>query len=149
MRTPLPTHRPTRWLVVLVGSLALVAGACGDAVTTNDDGVPTIEIEAQDAPAFSPERLEFEAGETVRFVVHNGGANPHEFVLGDEAAQAAHAQDMGEMDHDGGQLLAALELPPGATRETTVTFDEPGELIYGCHEPGHYEAGMLGVVTVM
>jgi uncharacterized cupredoxin-like copper-binding protein len=145
------THGSTRPLVVLAASLVLLAGACGDEATVGGDGVRTIEIDALDTPAFSPERVEVDAGETVRFVVRNVGAEAHEFVLGNEAAQAAHGRSMDgmdDMDSMDGEAIAALQLAPGSTREVTVTFDEPGELIYGCHEPGHYEAGMLGTVSV-
>ncbi|HSJ43832.1 MAG TPA: hypothetical protein VK923_04015, partial [Euzebyales bacterium] len=28
------------------------------------------------------------------------------------------------------------------------TFVEPGDVLYGCHQPGHYDAGMVGVIEV-
>jgi uncharacterized cupredoxin-like copper-binding protein len=55
-------------------------------------------------------------------------------------------EEHGEM-HVQGQL-AALELEPGETEETFVTFDEAGEILFACHEPGHYDGGMVGTVTV-
>jgi uncharacterized cupredoxin-like copper-binding protein len=83
-------------------------------------------------------------------VVTNQGSNPHEFVLGDEAVQMQHE---GQMSSDGSMHgmdmdLPALTLTPGETKETTVTFDEPGTILYGCHEPGHYDGGMVGTITV-
>lgn len=36
----------------------------------------------------------------------------------------------------------------GQTKEATVTFEDPGEILYGCHIEGHYDAGMVGTVTV-
>lgn len=30
----------------------------------------------------------------------------------------------------------------------TVPFGERGEVLFGCHEPGRYQAGMVGTVTV-
>lgn len=42
----------------------------------------------------------------------------------------------------------AVSLQPGETKELTGTFTSAGELIYGCHEPGHYDAGMRGTLTV-
>ena len=42
----------------------------------------------------------------------------------------------------------ALSLQPGETKSLTWMFSAPGELIYGCHEPGHYAAGMRGDLTV-
>jgi uncharacterized cupredoxin-like copper-binding protein len=32
---------------------------------------------------------------------------------------------------------------------TTWTFEDPGDLIFGCHVPGHYAYGMRGTVTVV
>lgn len=51
------------------------------------------------------------------------------------------------VDHSGdGQ---AIEVAPGATGDLTYTFDEPGTLLLGCHEPGHYEAGMVATIVVV
>jgi uncharacterized cupredoxin-like copper-binding protein len=25
---------------------------------------------------------------------------------------------------------------------------EGGEILFGCHQPGHYEAGMKGIITI-
>ena len=42
----------------------------------------------------------------------------------------------------------SLSLDPGETAETTVTFDEPGELLFACHVDDHYEGGMVGTISV-
>jgi uncharacterized cupredoxin-like copper-binding protein len=42
----------------------------------------------------------------------------------------------------------ALTVEPGKTGELQHTFDAAGETLIGCHEPGHYEAGMRVAVTV-
>lgn len=39
-------------------------------------------------------------------------------------------------------------LEPGETKELAWKFSEEGEFLYGCHFPGHYEAGMVGAVAV-
>lgn len=89
------------------------------------------------------------AGVPVTFVVTNTGAIDHEFYLGDEAAQAAHEQEMqamgGGMAHDEPQGIA---VDPGQTKELTFTFVEPGATLAGCHLPGHYAAGMKAAVTI-
>lgn len=43
---------------------------------------------------------------------------------------------------------SGLTVAPGATEELTLTFDEPGETLAGCHIPGHYPAGMKAVITI-
>jgi uncharacterized cupredoxin-like copper-binding protein len=112
-----------------------------------DDADRTIEIEALDAPKFDPDSLEVDAGDVVTFVVTNAGNNDHEFVLGDEEFQAAHGEAMGagRMHHGGGM---AIVIEPGDTEELTWQFSTRGEVLYGCHEPGHYEGGMVGTIEV-
>jgi len=135
---------------VLAAALLFLT-ACGGGAGGDGDGVRTIEIAALDELAFEPSEVRVEVGETVRFVVKNEGQIPHEFVLGDEEVQEAHEMAAAEgMGHGEAMVeaMAALTLDPGATEEVTVTFDEPGEVLYGCHVPGHYDAGMVGKVIV-
>lgn len=42
----------------------------------------------------------------------------------------------------------ALKLDPAETSEVTVTSEQTGEMRYGCHVPGHYDAGMFGTLVV-
>jgi uncharacterized cupredoxin-like copper-binding protein len=49
------------------------------------------------------------------------------------------------MNHGGGM---ALEIGPGETKEITWQFSTTGGVLYGCHEPGHYEGGMVGKIEV-
>jgi uncharacterized cupredoxin-like copper-binding protein len=131
--------------LVLSGfAVAALLVACGG-------GGERIEIEALDELAWAPPSVTVQAGETVTFVVTNDGEAQHEFVLGPEHVQQAHEDAAaGGMEHGeaGEEAMAVLELAPGETGEATVTFDEPGEILYGCHEPGHYDGGMVGTVTV-
>jgi len=97
---------------------------------------------------FEPEEIGVTAGETVRFDVVNDGQIVHEFLIGDEAAQAEFEQEMagGAMDHDSD---AGVSVEPGQTGTFEYTFGEAGtELLAGCHEPGHYDAGMVVRITV-
>lgn len=166
------SRRYTRFLLILIGA-ALILGACSDDTSDTtmadememeeDDhgefafGEPadpadadrTIEIVAGDELRFSPEEVTVAAGETITFRVINEGNLPHDFTLGDEAAQQEHEEEMaemeGEMEHDEAN---ALSLASGETKELTWHFTEPGTVFYGCHEPGHYDAGMVGEITV-
>ena len=103
---------------------------------------------------FDPETLDVAEGETVTLRVRNEGEILHELTLGDEATQAAHEEEMAAMGGARGSGMAmrdqlnAIAVEPGETVELTWVFSQPGEVIYGCHEPGHYEAGMWGVITV-
>lgn len=114
------------------------------------DADRTVEIEANDSLKFDPDSVEVTAGETVTFVITNTGNLDHEFVLGDEAAQADMEAEMADME--GGMEMHhdpnAITLPAGETMELTWTFTTAGEVLFGCHVPGHYDAGMRGTVTV-
>lgn len=113
-----------------------------------EGGVRTVEIAALDTLRFEPDRITVEVGETVRFVVTNEGQALHDFFVGTEEEQMAHEQEMAEMGGMDHGSTEGLVLGPGETGELTVTFDEPGEILFACHQPGHYAAGMVGTVAV-
>jgi uncharacterized cupredoxin-like copper-binding protein len=137
-------------LVHAIAAAALLFAACAGNDTGESGpaqpGVRTVRIETLDSLTFNPASVAVSSGETVRFVVTNSGVGHHEFVLGDHEVQEMHEGQMGEGGHMG--ALAALDLPSGQTKEATVTFEDPGEILYGCHIEGHYDAGMVGTVTV-
>ncbi len=143
-------------MFALVPATAFVLAACGgggaSAPTSPTgaagDGVRTVEITALDTLRFASESITVGVGETVRFVVTNEGQAVHDFFVGTEEEQMAHEQEMAEMGGMGHGSTEGLVLDPGETGELTVTFDEPGELQFACHQPGHYAAGMVGTVAV-
>jgi len=120
-------------------------GSPGDA----DKVDRTIRIAALDAMRYDKTDLHVRAGETVRFVVTNKGKLRHEFVIGDAAEQREHAQMMKAMPdmamHDDAN---GVVLNPGQTKTLIWHFASPGVVELGCHEPGHYEAGMVSRVIV-
>lgn len=112
----------------------------------------SIEVRMDDQMRFTPSSLEVQAGETVRFVVHNAGSMAHEMVLGSEADIRQHAQAMQQgADHSSAHaqgMGAAISVAPGQTGELVVRFAEARRLQIACLIPGHYEAGMRGTLTV-
>jgi uncharacterized cupredoxin-like copper-binding protein len=109
-----------------------------------------ITIDMLDQMRFSPSALQVKQGETIRFVVKNKGAMRHEWVIGDEQALLTHAQEMrqsktGSHKHD---MANAISLAAGEQGVLTWTFSQAGTLAMACFEPGHYEAGMRGVIEV-
>lgn len=138
---------PTATMAMGSGVESFSFGHPADAATATR----TIEIEAADALRFSPDAVTVQVGETVTFRVHNAGAIRHEFGLGSEADQAAHEQEMQAMAGSSGMMedeANAFGVMPGETKELTWTFTEAGTVLYGCHEPGHYDGGMHGTITV-
>jgi len=108
----------------------------------------TVKVEMADTMRFDPAKVSVKRGETVRFVVHNGGKLMHEMVLGTEEELAKHAELMKkfpEMEHEAPYMA---HVKPGTAQEITWTFSKPGTFRYGCLEPGHWEAGMKGTVVV-
>ena len=99
---------------------------------------------------FSPDSIDVNVGETVTFVFYNRGTMVHDAFIGDKAAQEQHEKEMraspeGHHDHahEGGVIVQ-----PGETGTLRYVFDKPGTLEIGCHQPRHYEAGMIAVLNV-
>jgi uncharacterized cupredoxin-like copper-binding protein len=129
----------------LAGLLTLLVGASaasGGAAARPTDGVVHVSIHFS---RFDPDAIAVEPGETVRFVIRNTDPIDHEFILGDEEVQRVHEEGT-EAHH--APRPGEISVPAGATVETTYTFPASGELIVGCHLPGHYGFGMRGTITV-
>ena len=113
------------------------------------DADRTIDIDAADDFSFDPDNIDVEVGETVTFRVTNAGKQPHDFTIGDSDTQDDHDAEMADMSMDGmgADDANAMTLDPGQTKETW-TFTEAGDVLMGCHIPGHYAAGMRGSITI-
>lgn len=161
---------PLKKIALLLSVLALVLTSCGgeshesharggesatgagDGFTFGESASPedatrTLDVTALDAPEFAPSTLEVEQGEVVTFEVTNEGKAQHEFVLGDEAYQEEHHQMMAE-GHGMAHGDNAVELAPGETAELTWRFSGETEVLFACHVAGHYEAGMVGTISI-
>ena len=109
----------------------------------------TIRIEMSDTMRFSPSQLKLEQGDAVRFIVKNSGKVLHEMVLGTEQELREHAALMRKfpgMEHDEAHMV---HVRPGRSRSFAWQFTQAGEFRYGCLIPGHFEAGMVGSITVL
>jgi uncharacterized cupredoxin-like copper-binding protein len=108
----------------------------------------TVTVDMSDAMRFTPAALQVKRGETVRFVVRNGGKLMHEMVIGTMGELAEHAALMKkfpEMEHEEPYMA---HVQPGKTEEIVWLFNRAGEFNYACLVAGHFEAGMVGKVTV-
>src|SRR2546423_853866 len=108
----------------------------------------TVNVDMTDAMRFNPASVDVKQGETIRFVVKNSGQLKHEFVLGTEHELKEHYELMKrfpEMEHsDPNQVSVAS----GKTGEVIWQFTRSGKVDFACLQPGHYDAGMKGVVRV-
>jgi uncharacterized cupredoxin-like copper-binding protein len=97
---------------------------------------------------FTPAEVTVKRGETVRFVVANGGTLMHEMVLGTVREIKEHAELMKkfpEMEHEDANMA---HVKPGARGEIIWQFTKAGEYQFACLIPGHFEAGMVGRIVV-
>jgi uncharacterized cupredoxin-like copper-binding protein len=100
-----------------------------------------IHLDMTDQLHFDPTSVAVRRGETIRFVLTNSGSAVHEFQVGPADKVAAD-------EVDGVVVVEKDELDAGSTNAVDYTFSTSGPFAYACHEPGHYEAGMKGVVTI-
>jgi uncharacterized cupredoxin-like copper-binding protein len=109
-----------------------------------------IEIDANDDFTFFPSGANVTKGETVTFRVTNTGKIPHDFVLGDTRMQDEHEEEMAEMDGDMAMHDEpnAFVVEPGETKDMTWHMTGDGDILFGCHQTGHYAAGMKGTVFI-
>lgn len=151
--------RPARLtLAALAAGVALVTAACGS--DTTNDAAPesgsgsgssrTVDVEMVDV-AFEPAEVTVAEGETVTLRFTNTGEVTHDAFIGDTDAQDDHEMDMADTHGEHGASdndNSAITIEPGDEAELTYTFDEAGRFEVGCHQPGHYKAGMKIDVTV-
>ena len=148
------------FLIALPGAMvALSALAAGDhaggheADAIGKPGVAakaskTVKVDMTDNMRFSFANIAVKQGETVRFVVSNSGKVKHEMVLGTEAELKEHAELMQKnpgMEHADENMVT---VEPGKTGEIIWQFTRAGKVEFACLQPGHFEAGMKGIVTV-
>jgi uncharacterized cupredoxin-like copper-binding protein len=135
-----------RRAAALAGLLTLLVGASaasGGTAARPTDGTVDVTIHYS---RFEPQTIAVRPGERVRFVIRNTDPIDHEFILGDEGVQLAHEEGT-EAHHP--PRPGEVSVPAGSTVVTTFTFPvTSGELIFGCHLPGHYGFGMRGTVTI-
>lgn len=161
----------TKAVVVALAALAMTSGAWAhgekdhdarprkfDASRVEDtafgrEGDPakatrTIRVEMADTMRFTPADITVKRGETVKLVATNKGQVLHELVLGTSDELRKHAELMRKfpgMEHDEPHMT---HVKPGKSGEIVWQFTKPGEFQFACLIPGHFEAGMVGKVTV-
>lgn len=119
-------------------------GIAGDA----GQATRRVEVGMSDDMRFKPDHIAIRRGDTVRFVVHNRGKVMHEFVIGTPAENQKHAalmQKFPGMEHDEPYMA---HVPPGKTGQIVWTFNRAGSFEFACLIAGHYQAGMVGTLSV-
>jgi len=119
-------------------------GIAGDAKSATR----TVTLAMDDNMRFTPDKLAFKQGETVRFVIRNQGKLLHELVIGNKADLDSHAAMMVKfpgMEHDEPYMA---HVPAGKSSDLVWTFNRTGEFDFACLIAGHYQAGMVGKISV-
>jgi uncharacterized cupredoxin-like copper-binding protein len=109
----------------------------------------TVNITMADTMRYAPAELTVKKGATIRFVIRNNGKLMHEMVIGTMADLKQHAELMKKhpgMVHDEPHMA---HVAPGKTETLVWQFTKAGSFHFGCLEPGHFEAGMIGKVEVV
>jgi uncharacterized cupredoxin-like copper-binding protein len=108
----------------------------------------TFQVGMSDTMRFTPAEIVVRQGETIRFVVRNHGKVLHEMVIGTKTAIAEHAELMKRfpgMEHADANMA---HVKAGQRGEIVWQFTRAGEFAFACLQPGHFEAGMAGKITV-
>lgn len=108
----------------------------------------TITMTMDDNMRFTPSKLSFKQGETVRFVIQNKGKLLHEVVIGTREELDAHAAMMvkfPKMAHDEPYMA---HVNAGQNGDMVWTFNRTGNFEFACLIAGHYQAGMVGTISV-
>jgi len=108
----------------------------------------TITLTMSDKMRFTPDHIQVKQGETVRLVMRNTGKVLHELVIGTKPVLDEHAALMLKfpgMEHDEPYMA---HVPPSKTGQIIWTFNRAGEFDFACLIAGHYQAGMVGKISV-
>jgi uncharacterized cupredoxin-like copper-binding protein len=132
--------------VLLVAAAPVIVVAAAAAASGGPGPLPmTVEITMRYSH-FEPSGVQVPVGVPVTFVLHNADPIDHEWIVGDAAVQQRHRVGTEPLH---GDRPTEVSVDAGTVRTTTVTFSEPGRLLYICHLPGHEAYGMVGVVTIV
>lgn len=96
---------------------------------------------------FLPSEIKVSEGETIQFVIKNGGSRKHEMLMGSMAdlKKAANMRRMfPEKDYSEAHLV---QLEPGEQKEFIWQFASAGIIDFACPLPGHFKK-MRGTIIV-
>jgi uncharacterized cupredoxin-like copper-binding protein len=139
-----------RWLTVML------LAAAGTGCATQTGGLPStgprvVELTMVEPFGYDPPVVEVRQGETVHFVVRNPTPTDHEMFIGVKGEQDAH-----EAEHQGAPVQAdvqhlgyGIHVVARGTGTLDYTFSQLGDVLIGCHLPGHYAAGHVATIHVL
>jgi uncharacterized cupredoxin-like copper-binding protein len=133
-----------RAVLLVISSLAGLLAGCG--------APPRIQIPPATSATIAVRYSRFDsgvvvvrAGVPINFTLKNDDPIEHEWIVGTAQVHDVHRTGT-EAFHD--SRPTEVTIPALTTLTTTVTFEQPGELQYICHLPGHEAYGMVGNLVV-
>jgi len=152
----------SRHLLIAIPGLLLTINAMASGQHAGDHGdnaigkpgvaskvTRTVNVDMTDDMRFHSSLIDAKQGETIRFVAKNSGKVKHEMVLGTAKDLKDHYEVMKknpEMEHADANMVTVA---PGKSGEIIWQFTKAGKVDFGCLQPGHYDAGMKGLVNVV
>ncbi|MGA2051756.1 MAG: plastocyanin/azurin family copper-binding protein [Opitutales bacterium] len=130
---------------------------------SDDSGTQVVQLTGNDTMQYNGARFTVTSGQPVRIELTNAGVQPraimaHNVVIlqsgsdvPDFALAANQAKDNGYLPADQMNLVLAHTAfaGPGETVQTSFTAPAPGEYPFLCTFPGHFAAGMHGIMVVV
>lgn len=111
------------------------------------DGKQDIAVELNEM-SFTPNVLEFQAGQPYTLTIRNAGAEKHYFTAHEFYRSIATRKVETDQSEVKAPYLTAIEVYPGMQAELFFVAVVPGEYEFHCEIEGHSEAGMTGTITV-
>lgn len=96
---------------------------------------------------FLPAEVKVAEGETIRFVIKNGGNHKHEMLLGTMAELKKIAESRRKYPDKEHSEAHLVQLEPGEQKELIWQFTQAGTIDFACPLPGHFKK-MHGTIIV-
>ena len=135
-------RHPRTWLLL---AAVLFLAACGSAAapTTVRTEVSATEL------SFTPTQVTAKVGQQITVSFANVGAVEHDWAVMNLPAREVHASGEAHGAHDEMAPEVHVAAKPGGRAELTFTPDKAGRYTIVCTVPGHADAGMMGMLTVV
>ena len=123
--------------------LSIVLAACGAAATNNS--TPTLNVDMNEF-MFTPTSYSIPAGQKITLELKNSGSIEHDFIILKKGVEIKGSFNQENQMND---VYFHAMLEAGKSGEFTFTAPaEAGEYQIICGVLGHFQAGMIGSLTV-
>jgi uncharacterized cupredoxin-like copper-binding protein len=141
-----------RGVLLAAGLLALAGCAGGRTPATENPSGPAVTAREM---SFTPSQVQAKVGQPVIVAFVNAGVVEHDWAILNLPARDVQATAVGPGGThtngagDGSNPTVHVAAMPGQHGAVTFTPDQTGRYTIVCTVPGHKEAGMMGMLTVI